>query len=109
MENLIAYYRSDCSNVLFWIKKKDNWNIFVGNRVCEMQSLSDPENWKFLRGIMNPTDLPSCGCSAKDLVKSRWWEYPKWLKNPSEKCPNSEIFPDIEVIAKEKDKLRMSI
>ncbi|GFV20613.1 integrase catalytic domain-containing protein [Trichonephila clavipes] len=63
--------------------EKDTWNIFVGNRVREIQLLSDPENWNFLPGIRNPADLLLRGCNTKELAKYHWWEGLQWLRDPT--------------------------
>lgn len=54
--------------------------MFVGNRVKEIRSLSNLSQWRHVPELMNPANLPSRGCGAKQLVESRWWESPTWLK-----------------------------
>ena len=53
-------------------------------------------------GVMNPADLPSRGCSASQLLWTRWWEGPTWLKQPAEDWPLGEPQPDEEMIAQER-------
>ncbi|GFX21742.1 uncharacterized protein TNCV_546791 [Trichonephila clavipes] len=97
-------YWSDSMDALHWIKRDSPWATFVANRVEEIRSLSSKENWRYVPGMQNPTNLPSKGCSVKPLKKIRWWEGPSWLKNSTEDCPKSELFPDMEVIKSEKKK-----
>lgn len=43
---LKTYYWSDSMIVLTWIKTKEAWNTFVGNRVKEIRSYSEPTDWR---------------------------------------------------------------
>lgn len=64
------------------LNRYDEWGTFVGNRVREIVKLTSPENWNHVPGKLNPADLASRGSSPRELMRSRWWEGPQWLKLP---------------------------
>ena len=56
-----------------------------------IRKLTDIEKWRFCPGNMNPADIPSRGCSGKDLVESEFLREPSnlWPKTPSTSAPNT--------------------
>lgn len=82
----------------------DEWGTFVGNRVREIVNQNAATNWRHVPGKLNPADLPSRGCSPKELLQSIWWEGPKWLKRPANEWPNEEFQIDEEAVNAEKKK-----
>lgn len=63
-----TFFWTDSSNALCWIKGSENWTLFVYNRVQEIRSVSKPEDWHYVPGLVNPADLPSRGCSAQHFL-----------------------------------------
>ncbi|GFX36885.1 integrase catalytic domain-containing protein [Trichonephila clavipes] len=102
LPSLPVFYWSDSTNALYWIKKSENWAVFVSNRVKEIRNLSNPDDWYYVPGSKNPADLPSRGCSVDVLAKSKWWEGPDWLRGPPKDWPIKEIYPDFEIVNAEK-------
>ncbi|UYV65019.1 hypothetical protein LAZ67_3002845 [Cordylochernes scorpioides] len=97
-EDMERFYWTDSMNALHWIKGKDNWATFVMNRVMEIRSLSETEDWCHVPGCLNPADLPSRGCLADSLERSKWWEGPSWLRRPRRDWPHREIYPDPDIV-----------
>ncbi|GFQ81880.1 integrase catalytic domain-containing protein [Trichonephila clavata] len=63
----------------------------VSNWVHEIQDLTNPQNWRFVKGEQNPADIVSRGCSAEELMKnSRFWHGPHWLTLSEENWPKNE-------------------
>ena len=55
-----------------------------------IRKLTDKEKWRFCPGKMNPTDIPSRGCSGKDLVENElWWSGASFLKELPELWPDT--------------------
>nr|XP_042913096.1 uncharacterized protein LOC107448485 [Parasteatoda tepidariorum] len=88
--NYILY--SDSTIALSWIRGNANqWKTFISNRVTEIQTLTDPTNWKYIKGNDNPADIISRGCSANDLLSSAIvFNGPTWLTLTEENWPKNE-------------------
>ena len=90
--------------MISWIKKEDTWSVFVWNWIEEIRSLTPREVWRHVQGVTNPADLPSLGCSVPQLLESKWWEGPAWLKLPPEEWPSGEQQPDEDVVVQKRRK-----
>lgn len=101
VKTIQVHYWSDSMTVLAWINRQSNWATFVYNRVNEIRKFSNPEQWRHVPGHLNPTDLPSRGCTVAPLLISRWWEGPKWLGLKSENWASSESQYNEDDISKE--------
>ncbi|XP_065894371.1 uncharacterized protein [Dysidea avara] len=75
-----TYLWTDSMTVLYWICNRKGWKQYVQHRVEEIRKLTNPSVWNHCPGTQNPTDLPSQGLSAKELLKSRlWWDGPSFI------------------------------
>lgn len=75
------YFWSDSTITLAWISGSPyRWKTFVANRVSEIQSLTNSDDWHHVISAENPADLLSRGTNPNLLLKSRlWWNGPVWL------------------------------
>ncbi|CAL8087563.1 unnamed protein product [Orchesella dallaii] len=103
-ENVPYHFWTDSTTALAWIRRHDHWGAFVGNRVAEILKTTEYNQWRHVPGDLNPADLPSRGCSPEELLKSRWWEGPTWLKDDRSTWPHSEEPINEEAVSIEKRK-----
>ena len=90
---------TDSMNVLYWIKRPAKYfKPFVSNRVGEIQSDTDPGQWRHCPTLQNPADIPTRGSSVKNLISNNmWWEGPDFLKEDPSSWPKKLVKdPDIE-------------
>ncbi|XP_040066702.1 uncharacterized protein LOC120840312 [Ixodes scapularis] len=82
-------YRTDSMITLGWIKGSATaWKPFVGNRVTEIQALSDPSNWHHCPGSANPADALTRGKTVMQLTAYQlWWSGPEWLSREEGNWP----------------------
>ena len=80
---------SDSTVALSWIRTSPHLlQVFVGNRVSVIQSLTDITNWKYVPTESNPADILSRGMSAKLLLTCKlWFHGPPWLSESSDSWP----------------------
>lgn len=99
-----SFFWTDSSTVLAWIRRQEEWNVFVTNRVNEIKNATPFDAWRHVPGHLNPADLPSRGCSASQLKKSNWWEGPEWLYTASDNWPNQCSLTNEQEVQRERKK-----
>jgi len=77
--------------------------------VKEIISFTQPEDWRHVPGSLNPADLPSRGSSPAELVSSRWWEGPAWLRLSPLQWPAAEVSVNEEEVLTEKKKSKVVV
>ena len=84
---------SDSVNVLWWIRGRSRqFKPFVAHRVGEIQSNTDPEQWKYVPTSMNPADILSRGMRTEELIScSKWWKGPDFLSQSEETWPLRKV------------------
>ena len=69
-------------------KNNKSWKQYLQNRVREIRELTDIESCRHCPGHLNPADLPSHGCSGRDLAHDeKWWNGPDFLKCLDDQLP----------------------
>ncbi|KAJ8977613.1 hypothetical protein NQ317_010233 [Molorchus minor] len=57
------------------------WKTFIGNRVSEIQQLTNIEDWHHVSSNNNCADLISRGVNSRQLLQSKlWWQGPSFLE-----------------------------
>lgn len=77
-----AGFWSDSMNVLWWIKgRSQRYKPFVANRVGEIQSLTDPKQWRFVPTKENPANFTTRGMRVSDMAREgKWRNGPDFLQ-----------------------------
>jgi len=109
LDDVKEYFWTDSATALAWIKRNDQWKTFVSNRTEEIVKLSNPEDWRHVPGSENPADLPSRGCTPAQLVDSKWWEGPNWLRQNVSTWPMSVEQPCEEDVIVERSCVSMAV
>ncbi|XP_058827752.1 uncharacterized protein LOC131687671 [Topomyia yanbarensis] len=90
---------SDSEIVLAWLKKQlSRLDVFVRNRVIEIQQLTDGLQWNYIRSAANPADIISRGQLPAALLSSgMWWNGPQFLNDPVFTIEIPHDIPDDEI------------
>ncbi|XP_054727158.1 uncharacterized protein LOC129236895 [Anastrepha obliqua] len=80
---------SDSTITLSWVSSvAANFNVFVANRISNIQELTQGMSWRHVPTQLNPADILSKGASPKELdAATLWKEGPSYLKEDEAKWP----------------------
>ena len=79
---------TDSSTVRNWIRATAAYyQVFVSNRVGEIQTITEPEEWRFVPGVLNPADLATRSSLDKQPIPSLWLNGPDFLLQPEDGWP----------------------
>ncbi|XP_062714255.1 uncharacterized protein LOC134291019 [Aedes albopictus] len=96
-----AFFWTDSTIVMYWLSSlPSRWQMFVANRVSEIQHATKGCPWNHVAGEENPADIISRGMTPAQLQYERlWFEGPLWLRQDASvwpsKAPEEEIDPAI--------------
>ena len=80
----------DSSATLCGIQNEKPWKKFIRDRVKRIGSVTDPQEWRYVPGPLNPADLPTRGLSGKDLLNNKTWlEGLQFLKQHPDSWPET--------------------
>ena len=80
-------------NVLWWIRNPSRkFQVFVANGVGEIQTLTNPNQWRHIPSEENPADLVTRGVTLSKLVSlNYWWQGPSFLVQDDSMWPINRI------------------
>lgn len=90
---------SDSQIVLAWIKKPlDRLQIYVRNRVAEINRLTEHYQWDYVNTSQNPADIVSRGMKSVQLKQCElWWNGPSFLMVADYEMEQIENLPENEI------------
>ncbi|XP_062533826.1 uncharacterized protein LOC134202861 [Armigeres subalbatus] len=84
-----AWFWTDSTIVVHWLSSlPSRWQIFVANRVSEIQHITKGFSWNHVAGVENPADVISRGMTPAQLqYNTLWFEGPPWLRRDRSTWP----------------------
>ncbi len=85
------FYWTDSLNVLFWLRNENRrLQTFVDNKVRQIRSKTNIDQWKWVPTKQNPADLPTRGAGPGELARHElWWHGPSYLRLPPQDWPQA--------------------
>ncbi len=82
------YFWTDNSSVRNWLRSDSSlYKVFVSHRIGEIQSSTSPEEWRYVPGSQNSSDLATRSSFIGEEIPAEWFEGPAFLSRPEEKWP----------------------
>lgn len=80
------YFWTDSSTVRNWVRATASfYQVFVSHRVGEIQSLTEPQEWRFVPGKINPADAVTRSQLESEAIPISWLDGPEFLYQ-AERC-----------------------
>ena len=77
-----TFFWTDSMTVLYYIlNRTSRYSTFVANRIAIIHEHSEPGQWRFVRGELNPADYASRGLRANDAKFGIWFRGPEFLNS----------------------------
>ncbi|RLF66451.1 MAG: hypothetical protein DRN30_02085 [Thermoplasmata archaeon] len=74
------YFWTDSKIVLAYLRNDERrFHVYVANRIRQIKSLSEVDQWQYVRSSNNPADHASRGLLPLDLINSNWFRGPDFL------------------------------
>ena len=91
-------------NTLWWIRGHSrSFKPFVANRVGEIQTMTNPYQWRYVPTKDNPADHLTRGLTASVLTCSeQWWKGPEFLHMAEEEWPENRFEMSNDAISEQK-------
>ena len=90
---------TDSMTVLQWLHSAHKkQQVFVANRVGEILDQSTVDEWRHVKGTMNPADIGTRGVTVTHLRESEWLNGPAWLKQNPNSWPEQARNFDVDDI-----------
>ena len=87
LELLPSTFWSDSQIVLSYIRNESKrFKIFEGNRVSFIRESTTSEQWQYIPGNLNPSDVASRGCTA-NILPNDWYQGPLFLSDHKSAWP----------------------
>ena len=103
-----VYAWTDSTITLDWLSKLPRtWNVFVANRVANIQEILPRHPWNHVSTAENPADIASRGAKVSDLLENElWWKGPPWLLNGETNWPRYKAIVEESLEKREPKKVR---
>ena len=82
------FFWTDNSCVRNWLRSPSSlYKMFVSHRIGEIQASTSPEEWRYVPGAQNSSDLATRSRFGGEEVPSVWFDGPVFLSYPEERWP----------------------
>lgn len=89
----IRFWTDSLLNLQYINNESKRYKVFVANRVAEIRNHSEPEQWYFVPGKINPVDISTRGEIKDDVALQRWFSGPEFLIHDESEWPRTELEP----------------